>query len=57
MERVVTWIFLSELLIYFFRDPKSLWSNKSKLIKFPTVVLFALAGNTSYLGTEPSKSF
>lgn len=57
MARVVTRIILSEVLIYFFRDPKSLWSNKSKLIKFPTVFLLALVDNTSHLGTEPSKSF
>lgn len=57
MARVVARIILSEVLIYFFRDPKSLWSNKSKLIKFPTVFLLALVDNTSHLGTEPSKSF
>lgn len=57
MARVVTRIILSGVLIYFFRYPKSLWSNTSKLIKFPTVFLLAVVDNTSHLGTEPSKSF
>lgn len=57
MARVVTGIILSEALIYFFSNPKSLWSNKSKLIKFPTVFLLALVDNTSHLGTEHSEKF